>query len=174
MLSHWWGFSTSIVNHREWLTLWLSKKYVTHTYIAKARLSFCTSTRLHDAVNRSIFRFIRSIYMHRNHIHCKDTTQSLLIYTEWQQRLCAHAATNIHHTHIHCEDMTQLLRIYTLAWYSNSIGFSIFWSIYMRCKYINQSSFSLFSWMIIQTSWKLMLKWSAFIILNCLCDHLII
>ena len=36
--------------------------------------------------------------MHCNHIHCKDTTQSLLIYTEQQQRLCAHAATNIWHS----------------------------------------------------------------------------
>ncbi len=58
--------------------------YITHIYIAKTQLSFCTSTRLHDAVNQSIFRFIRLIYMHCNHIHCKDTTQSLLIYTEQQ------------------------------------------------------------------------------------------
>jgi len=34
--------------------------------------------------------------MRRNHIHCKDMTQSLLIYTERQQRLYAHIATNIH------------------------------------------------------------------------------
>ncbi len=209
--------------------------------------------------------------MYRNHIHCEDTTQSLLIYTERQQRLCARAATHIRHTHIHCEGTiqllrtytsvrrsksidfdflidlhvsqihtlrrhdtvfahihrttatslrtrcnsytshththckgtTQLLRIYTLAWCSKSIGFSVFWSIYMRRKYIDQSLLSSFSWvviqrtrkftskwpafiyidqsppsplglMIIQTSRKLTSKWPAFTILGCLCDHLII
>ncbi len=137
--------------------------------------------------------------MRRKYIHCKDMTQSLLIYTEQQQRLCACIATHIHHTHIHYEDMTQLLHIYMLAWCSKLI----FWSIYMHRKYIDQSSFSLFSWviiqqtqkltskwlafiyinqslfsslslMIIQTSWKLMSKWSAFTILSCLNDCLII
>ena len=158
--------------------------YTSHTYIAKTRLSFCTSTRLHDAVNRSIFRIIRLIYMHRNHIHCKDMTQSLLIYTERQQRLCAHAATNIQHSNSHCKDTTQLLRTYISVQCSKSVDFSIFWSIYMRCKYIDQSLFtfiyvdqsssSSLSLMIIQTSWKLTSKWSAFTILSCLCDHLII
>jgi len=100
--------------------------YITHTYIAKTWLSFCTSTRLQNAVNWSIFRIIRSIYMHRNHIHCEDMTQSLLIYTEQQQRLCAHAATHIHHTYIHCKDTTQLLHIYTLMWCSKSIDFSLY------------------------------------------------
>ena len=143
------------------------------------------------------------IYMHRNHIHCKDMTQSLLIYIKRQQRLCIHAATYIHHTYIHCKDTTQLMHIYMLAWCSKLIDFSIFWSIYMHRKYINQSSFSSFSWVIIQwtwkftfkwsafiyinqssfsrlsliiiqTSWKFTLKWSAFIILSYLCDHLII
>ncbi len=93
-------------------------------------------------------------------------TQSLLIYTERQQRLCAHTATHIHHTHIHCKDTTQLLHIYMIAWCSKSINFSIFWLIYMRCKYINQSSFSSFSWMIIQQTWKLTSKWSAFIYID--------
>jgi hypothetical protein len=184
---------------------WISIElvYNIHIYTAKTRLSFCTFTRLHDAVNRSIFCFIRLIYMHRNHIHCKDTTQFLLIYTERQQRLCARAATNIRHSHSHYEDTTQLLRTYTSVWRSKLIDFSIFWSIYMRRKYINQNSSSSFSWviiqrtwkltlkwlafiyinqssssslslMIIQTSWKLMSKWSAFTILSCLYDHLII
>ncbi len=65
--------------------------------------------------------------MHRNHIHCEDTTQSLLIYTERQQRLCARAATHIRHTHIHCEGTTQLLRTYTSVRRSKSIdsGFLI-------------------------------------------------
>ncbi len=95
-----------------------------NTYTAKARFSFCASTRLRNAVNRSSFRFIRSMYMHRNHIHCEDTIQSLLKYTERQQRLCARAATHIRHTHTYCKGTTQLLRIYTLAWCSKSIGFS--------------------------------------------------
>ncbi len=100
--------------------------YNIHTVTAKARLSFCVSTCSCDAVNQSIFRIIRSIYMHRNHIHCKDMTQSLLIYTEWQQRLCACAATHIHHTHTYCEGTIQLLCIYTLAWCSKSIDFSLY------------------------------------------------
>ncbi len=141
--------------------------------------------------------------MHRNHIHCKDTTQSLLIYTERQQRLCACVATIIRHSHSYYEDTTQLLRTYTFVWRSKSIDFSIFWSIYMRRKYIDQNSSSSFNWviiqrtqkltskwsafiyidqssssslnlMIIQTSWKLTLKWSAFTILSCLYNHLII
>ncbi len=184
---------------------WISVElvYDIHIYITKTQLSFCTFTRLRDAVNRSVFCFIRSIYMHRNHIHCKDMTQSLIIYTERQQRLCACAATNIRHSHSHCKDTTQLLRTYTSVQRSKSINFSIFWSIYMHRKYIDQNSSSSFSWviiqrtqkltskwsafiyidqssssslslMIIQTSWKLMSKWSAFIILTCLYDHLVI
>ncbi len=51
--------------------------------------------------------------MRRRYIYCKDTTQSLLIYTEQQQRLCACAATNIQHSHSHCKSTTQLLRTYT-------------------------------------------------------------
>ncbi len=107
---------------------WISVEliYDIHTYITKTRLSFCTFTRLQDAVNRSIFCFIRLIYMHRNHIHCKDMTQSLLIYTEQQQRLCACAATHIHHTHTHCEDTTQLLHIYMLTWCSKLIDFLLY------------------------------------------------
>ncbi len=97
--------------------------YITYTYIAKTWLSFCTSTDLHIAVNQLIFCFIRLIYMHRNHIHCKDMTQSLLIYTEQQQRLCACVATHIHHTHIYCEDTTQLLHTYTSVWRSKLISF---------------------------------------------------
>ncbi len=111
--------------------------YMLHIHTTKARLSFCTSTHLHDAVNQSIFRFIRSIYMHRNHIHCKDTTQSLLIYTEQQQRLCAHAATNIRHSHSHCKGTTQLLHTYISMQCSKSIDFSISWAIYMHRKYIH-------------------------------------
>ncbi len=120
----------SIYTHRNYIqssdNTWLSVEliYDIHTYTAKTRLSFCTFTRLQNAVNRSIFCFIRLIYMHRNHIHCKDMTQSLLIYTERQQRSCISAATHIHHTYTHCKDTTQLLHIYTLAWCSKSINFS--------------------------------------------------
>ncbi len=120
--------------------------YITYIYIAKTWFSFCTFTHLHDAVNRSIFRFIRSIYMHCNHIHCKDTTQSSLIYTEQQQRLYAHVATHIHHTYIHCKDMTQLLHIYTSVQRSKSIDFRFIRLIYMHCNHIhckNTTQFSL-------------------------------
>ncbi len=100
--------------------------YNIHIHITKTWFSFCTSTHLHNAVNWSIFCFIRSIYMHCNHICSKNMTQSLLIYTEWQQRLCACVVTHIHHTHIYCEDMTQLLCIHKLAWCSKSIDFLLY------------------------------------------------
>ena len=104
---------------------WISVElvYDIHIYITKTQLSFCTFTRLRDAVNRSVFCFIRSIYMHRNHIHCKDMTQSLIIYTERQQRLCACAATNIRHSHSHCKGTTQLLHTYTSVRRSKLINF---------------------------------------------------
>ncbi len=96
--------------------------YVTHIHTAKIWFSFCAHTHLCNAVNQSISIFWL-IYMHRNYIHCKDMTQSLLIYTEQQQRLCAYAATHIHHTHTYCEDTTQLLRTYTFVQCSKSINF---------------------------------------------------
>ncbi len=110
--------------------------YITHIYTAKTRLSFCAHTHLCDAVNRLISIFW-SIYRRCNHIHCKDMTQSLLIYTEQQQHLCTCAAINIWHSHSHCKDTIQLLHIYTSMQCSKSIDFSIFWAIYMRCKYIH-------------------------------------
>ena len=61
--------------------------------------------------------------MHRNHVHCEDITQSLLIYTEQQQRLCACVAINIRHSHSYCKDTTQLLRTYTSVQRSKSINF---------------------------------------------------
>ncbi len=100
--------------------------YDIYTYTAKTRLSFYAYTDRRDAVNQLIFRIFRSIYMHRNHIHCEDMIQSLLIYIEQWQRFCAHVATHIHHTHIHCEGTTQLLHIYRLAQCSKSIDFSYF------------------------------------------------
>ncbi len=160
-LMHW---SSHI--HRMTAAYMLQLIYNIYIYIAKTRFSFCAHTNRCDAVNRLIFRIIRLIYMHRNYIHCKDTTQFLLIYIEWQQRLCACAATNIRHSHSHCKGTTQLLRTYTSMRRSKSIDFSIFWSIYMRHKYIDQNSSSSFSWVIIQWTWKLTLKWSAFIYID--------
>ncbi len=64
--------------------------------------------------------------MRCNHIHCKDTTQSLLIYTERQQHLCACVATHIHHTYIYCEGTTQLLHTYISVQCSKSINFSLY------------------------------------------------
>ncbi len=61
--------------------------------------------------------------MRCNHIHCKDTTQSLLIYTKQQQRLCACIAIHIHHTHIYYKGTTQLLHIYTSVQCSKLIDF---------------------------------------------------
>ncbi len=96
--------------------------YDIHTVIAKTRLSFCAHTHLCNAVNWSISIFW-SIYMRCRYIHCENTTQSLLIYTERQQRLCACAATNIWHSHSHCEGTTQLLHTYTSVQRSKSIDF---------------------------------------------------
>ncbi len=97
--------------------------YDIHTVTVKTQLSFCTYTHLCNAVNWLISIFW-SIYMRRKYIHCKDMIQSLLTYTEQQQRLCACAATHIRHTHIHCKDTIQLLLIYMLMWCSESIDFS--------------------------------------------------
>ena len=69
--------------------------------------------------------------MHCNHIHCEDTTQSLLIYTEQQQRLCTRAATNIRHSHSHCKDMIQLLRTYTSVQRSKLINFDFLIDLHM-------------------------------------------
>ncbi len=124
MMKTWHSFCSYTQNDSNVSAHVLQLIYITHTYIAKTWLSFCASTDLHDAVNRSIFRFIRLIYMHCNHIHCKDTTQSLLIYTERQQRLCACATTHIHHTHTYCENMIQLLRTYTSVQRSKLINFN--------------------------------------------------
>jgi len=76
--------------------------------------------------------YIEVISFHNTQIkHCimmltnnSKLTQSLLTYTERQQRLCTCVATHIDHTHIHCKDTTQLLCIYTLAKCSKSIDFS--------------------------------------------------
>ncbi len=119
--------------------------YITYTYIAKTWLSFCASTDLRDVVNWSIFQFIRLIYMHCNHIHCKDTAQSLLIYTEWQQRLCVHAATHIHHTHTHCEDTTQLLHIYTSVQRSKLINFDFLIDLHALQSYTLQRHNTVFA-----------------------------
>ena len=126
-------------------------------------LRIYTSMQCSKSIDFSVFW---AIYMRRKYIHCKDTTQSLLIYTERQQRLCAHAAINIRHSHSHCKGTTQLLHIYTSVQRNKSIDFSIFWLIYMRCKYRDQNLFSLLSLMIIQRTWKLTSKWSAFIYIN--------
>ncbi len=126
--------------------VWLNSKHdlnnVRLTWDARlqqTRLSFCTSTCLHDAVNWSIFRFIRLMYMHCNHIHCEDMTQSLLIYTKWQQRLCTCVATHIHHTHIYYEDITQLLCTYTSERRSKSINFDFL--IDLHASQIQRSKF---------------------------------
>ncbi len=99
--------------------------YITHIYIAKTWLSFCAYTHLCNAVNQLISIFWL-IYIHHNYIHCKDMTQSLLIYTERQQRLCTCAATHIRHIHIHCEGTIQLLHTYTSVQRSKSIDFSLY------------------------------------------------
>ncbi len=70
----WHNLCSYIQNNSNVFAHALQLIYITHIHIAKTRLSFCTFTHLCNAVNRSIFRFIRSMYMHRNHIHCKDMT----------------------------------------------------------------------------------------------------
>ncbi len=98
--------------------------YNIHTYIAKARLSFCAHTNRRDAVNRLIFRIFRPIYTQRNHTQSSNST----LFTRW---------AHIRHTHIYCEDTIQLLRTYTSMQCSKSVGFLIFWSIYMHRNHIH-------------------------------------
>ena len=132
------------------------------------------------------------------------TRHSLCSYTQNDSNVFAHALQLIYVTHIHIAKARLSFCAHThLCNAVNRSVFSIFWSIYMRCKYIDQNSSSSFSWviiqrtwkltskwsafiyidqslssslslMIIQTSWKFTLKWSAFTILSCLYDHLII
>ncbi len=145
--------------------------YITHIHIAKARLSFYASTRLRDAVNRSIFRFIRLIYMHRNHIHCKDMTQSLLIYTERQQRLCACAATNIRHSHSYCKGTTQLLRIYTSVQRSKLIDFNFLIDLHMLQYTQNDSNVFAYALQLIYITHTYTAKtWFSFCASTRLCD----
>jgi len=65
-------------------------------------------------------------YMHCKYMHCKYMIQSLLIYTEQQQRLCAYVVTHIHYTHIHYKDTTQFLHIYMSVWCSKLIDFLLY------------------------------------------------
>ncbi len=118
--------------------------YITHIYTAKTQLSFCTHTHLCDAINQSVSIFWL-IYMRCNHIHCKDTTQSLLIYTEWQQRLCTCIAIHIHHTYIYCEDMIQLLHIYTSVQHSKLIDFNYLIDLHASQSYILQRHDTIFA-----------------------------
>ncbi len=112
--------------------------HIHHIYIHWKNMIqlLCTYTLMQRSKSIDLLIFWLT-YMHRKYIHCENMTQSLLIYTEQQQRLCARVATHIHHTHIYCEGTTQLLRIYTLMQRSKSINLLIFWSTYMRCKYIH-------------------------------------
>ncbi len=104
-----------------WTHIWYTHIYyedmiqLLHTY---------TSIQCSKSIDFLIFW---SIYMHCKHIHCENMTQSLLIYTEWQQRLCVHAAIHIHHTYIHCKDTTQLLHIYTSAFFFSSLSACSLW-----------------------------------------------
>jgi len=100
----WHSFCSYTQNNSNVFVHMLQLIYNIHTVIAKTWLSFCIYTHLCNAVNQLISIFW-SIYTHCNHIHCKDMTQSLLIYTEWQQRLCACAATNIQHSHSYYKSM---------------------------------------------------------------------
>ncbi len=84
--------------------------YNIHTYTAKAWFSFCTHTDRCDAVNRSIFRIFKSIYMQRNHIQSSNSA----LFTRW---------AHIQHTHIYCEGTIQLLHTYTSVQRSKLIDF---------------------------------------------------
>jgi len=89
----------------------------------------CLLEELNNLIN--IDRAVTAFYSHVELTHSQKAKQwqcnhqhvEACTYTEWQQRLCAHAATNIQHSHSHCEDMTQLLRTYTSVWRSKSINF---------------------------------------------------
>ena len=131
------------------------------------------------------------------------TWHSLCSYTQNNSNVFAHVLQLIYDIHTVIAKARLSFCAHTHLCDAVNWFISIFWSIYMRRKYINQSSSSSFSWviiqqtwkltskwsaflyinqssssslslMIIQTSWKLTLKWSAFTILSCLCDYLII
>ncbi len=95
------------------------------------------------------------------------TQYNLCSYTQNNCNIFAHALQLIYVTHIHIAKARLSFCAHThLCNAVNRLIFSIFWSIYMRCKYIDQNSFSSFSWVIIQRTWKLTSKWSAFIYID--------
>ncbi len=112
--------------------------YDIYTYIAKARFSFCAHTDRCDAVNQSIFRIFRSIYMQRNHTQSDNSA----LFTRW---------AHIRHTHIYCKGTTQLLRTFRQTWCSKSIDFRIFRPIYTQRNHTQSSNSTLFTrWAYIQ------------------------
>ena len=89
----------------------------------------CLSEELNNLIN--INRAVTALYSCDELTHSRKAKQwqpdhqrvEARTYTEWQQRLCARAATNIRHSHSHCEGTTQLLHIYTSVQRSKSIDF---------------------------------------------------
>jgi len=92
----------------------------------------CLSKELNNLIN--INRAVTALYSCVELTHSWKAKQwqrdhqriEARIYTEWQQRLCIHAAAHIRHIHIYCEDTIQLLRTYKQTWCSKSIDFSHF------------------------------------------------
>jgi len=74
------------------------KKTISHSLIYIRRAC-------NESIENSIQKQIDRLQSQTN-----NKLKSLLIYTERQQRFCAHAATHIHHTYTYCEGTTQLLR----------------------------------------------------------------
>ena len=162
MMKTWHNFCLYIQNNSNVFAHALQLIYITHIYIAKTWLSFCAFTDLRDAVNQSIFRFIRSIYMRCNYIHCKNMTQSLLIYIKQQQRLCAYAATHIHHTYIHCEDTTQLLHTYTFVQRSKLINFDFLINLHMLQSHTLQRHDIIFAYIHRMTATSLRIRCNSY------------
>ncbi len=94
-------FTRSAITHRAVTALYSHVKliYNIHTYITKARLSFCTHTHQCDAVNRSIFDFL--IDLHESQIHTlrRHDTVFAHIYrtTATSLRTCCNSYAS--HTH---------------------------------------------------------------------------
>ena len=92
----------------------------------------CLSEELNNLIR--IDRAVTALYLRVELTHSRKAKQwqrdrwrvEVCTYTEWQQRLCIHAAAHIQHIHIYCEGTTQLLRTYRQTWCSKSIDFSHF------------------------------------------------
>jgi len=126
----------SLKSKASWITTsWCSKsttRFICIRCWLRIFCKLCLSEELNNLIN--IDRVVTALYSCIELTHSQKVKQwqrnhqrvEACTYTEWQQRLCIHAAAHIRHIHIYYEGTTQLLRTYRQTWCSKSIDFSHF------------------------------------------------